>query len=644
MTLSPNCLSAEPAARPSGALTGAGVPGQLPGTASNVDGAPFASLLTQANAAGANASTPTAATVPAQVTVPSAANTQVVHEEGDCWANFEAGIASAASVSAVLPMSAANPATGTIAQDPGTSGAPQATTDCPLACPGFSYTSYFGPQKSLAAATAATMAPVQPAGSVAQAIVVADAGLASGKGVEKPVEPAAKATKDKPKEPAKSTTAASGNTTPEAAAPVYEFVAGQWVQVPQTTVQSATSAQSATCSADGHPSSGNAPAASLPIAGLLSSQNDQPTPKGQKTSPFAASPAEKQTSVGEFVGQRQISQTVASQAATPVPASAASAQPIETVTTVPLPVKDSVAPSADAAAPAGLVARESSPTQNTTATNPSSVLPVGDTNPQDLIKCVAQGLAKSPAAPEKFAAPGLASRADSIPGVITSNGAKEKTPLSIDGKRITDDTKEIGTGAANREIAMPNFVANKTSAAVLPLTSNDGIEARNDSTVAQPTATISAQAPKLVEKIRQIADRISTAEHNSVEVHFDFGARDHLSVRVEYREGTVHATFQTDSSQVREAISREWQAQTATASEQRPYRLAEPVFSSTPSDRQNSSPQGDSSGRQRPSEQLAQAAIPSSATGRNAGATATAAVPVARSFRPETSLHLQAFA
>jgi hypothetical protein len=147
----------------------------------------------------------------------------------------------------------------------------------------------------------------------------------------------------------------------------------------------------------------------------------------------------------------------------------------------------------------------------------------------------------------------------------------------------------------------------------------------------------------MVEEIRQIVDRVSAVDRNSVEVKFNFGERDNLSVRVEYRNGTVHTTFRTDSNQLRDAISHEWQTQSA-ANEQRPYRILEPVFSQTTSDRQNFSSSGEGSGRQRAFEQPAGSTPPSYAAGRMNSGTPSVAVPANRSLRSETSHHLHVLA
>lgn len=252
----------------------------------------------------------------------------------------------------------------------------------------------------------------------------------------------------------------------------------------------------------------------------------------------------------------------------------------------------------------------------------------------------------TPDTPEKIAAPRANARAEIASGVNPSNDGKEKKTVIVDGKKVNTMASNVGTRGANREVSMPYSVSNKTASAEFTTTPavamSGGIQNGTTAPLAAATAPSEVQAPRLVQEIRAIADRISVIDRNSVEVRFDFNNSEHLSVRVEYRDGTVHTTFRTDSSQLRDVISNEWQAQ-AAASEQRSYRVADPVFNS-PDTKQQESSLGDGSGRQRSYEQSAQSggAPTFSNPGRSTGATTTVApLPAARS---ETSRHLQTFA
>lgn len=246
--------------------------------------------------------------------------------------------------------------------------------------------------------------------------------------------------------------------------------------------------------------------------------------------------------------------------------------------------------------------------------------------------------------PEKFAASGVPARDELRPGVNPSNQLGEKKTLAADRKGLNLNMLDVGTDTANREVAMPYSATSKPDA-VVSLTAGHsvpaGIQAGTTTASSDARAPIAVEAPRLVHEIRAIADRLSVINHNAVEVRFDFSDTDRLSVRVEYRDGTVHTTFRTDSAQLRDAISHEWQGQAATA-EQRSYKMADPVFSQANAGRQDLSSQGDNSNRQRAFEQASQTAGAFRST--NFTTQPSAPAIAARVFRPETSLHLHALA
>ncbi|MBL9208582.1 MAG: hypothetical protein JNN01_26095 [Opitutaceae bacterium] len=124
-----------------------------------------------------------------------------------------------------------------------------------------------------------------------------------------------------------------------------------------------------------------------------------------------------------------------------------------------------------------------------------------------------------------------------------------------------------------------------------------------------------------------------------------------VAVRVEYREGEVTATFQTDSPELRERLAAAWQVHVASTSDQKPYRVADPVFTAPASPSSGGMPGGQdfSSGgdtarqfaQSRQSE--TQASFPGQMSSRNATTTA----PVTEVRIPAstaTSLRLHAFA
>lgn len=158
-------------------------------------------------------------------------------------------------------------------------------------------------------------------------------------------------------------------------------------------------------------------------------------------------------------------------------------------------------------------------------------------------------------------------------------------------------------------------------------------------------AASAPQAAQIVSEIRDIADGLWAVDRNSVEVRFHFSEHERLSVKVEYRDGVVQTTFRTDSPALRDTIAREWQIQVASASDSRPYRVADPVFNTPPADARGFSLGGDSSRQQREAGQSTSAAHTFATTsGRGPSSSSVAAAPATSFTRPETALHLHAFA
>jgi hypothetical protein len=131
----------------------------------------------------------------------------------------------------------------------------------------------------------------------------------------------------------------------------------------------------------------------------------------------------------------------------------------------------------------------------------------------------------------------------------------------------------------------------------------------------------------------------------TVNLQFNVGDAD-LSLRVQLLNGQVHATFSTDSAQLRSALASEWHSVTNTGTGN--AHLATPVFTGSGagfSSGGGSLSSGDSAprqgGRQAPEDFSASFEIPSSAGRASAAAVALpAAAPVALA----SSQHLQTFA
>ena len=163
---------------------------------------------------------------------------------------------------------------------------------------------------------------------------------------------------------------------------------------------------------------------------------------------------------------------------------------------------------------------------------------------------------------------------------------------------------------------------------------------------AAPADAIAATAHRAVDAVLASTERFTSGSHSSVNLKLSVGGSD-LDVRVEIRGGAVHATFRTDSPELRTALAQEWQASGARADDH-PLRLAPPVF--TAGDRPGldagSAFSGDQSRQSRDpgARPATEFVLPGFSRGRS-GATAAAVGALAPvPSVPATTLHLHAFA
>jgi len=261
----------------------------------------------------------------------------------------------------------------------------------------------------------------------------------------------------------------------------------------------------------------------------------------------------------------------------------------------------------------------------------------------------------SQVAAEKFAVSDGSEVLNSVSGGKTLSDASKNNFLNVDDEDVASDSKKVGTNAANWGISMNPESRNASISdrptdgdafrlgAILPGTQS----ADQVSSKAGAPAATAPHAAQIVREIRDVADGLWAVERNSVEVRFHFSENERLSVKVEYRDGVVQTTFRTDSPELRDKIAREWQSQVAGASESRPYRVADPVFNTPPADARGFSLGGDSSRQQqRETAQSGNAQNTFATTfGRGSSSSSSAAAaPAAILSRPDTALHLHAFA
>ncbi len=235
-------------------------------------------------------------------------------------------------------------------------------------------------------------------------------------------------------------------------------------------------------------------------------------------------------------------------------------------------------------------------------------------------------------------------------------GARKKIFLSPEQQQLMQASADTGIGSAN---SGRNMSARNSKSAV-QTTENPplvGVTVRTatDSTGASDLASapdaapvelrrLASQAVEAVVKLVDLQSARPAGQPATVHLRLRVAGED-LAIRVELREGAVHTSFQTDSAELRRALSDEWQV-AASESQGRSLRLLEPQFVSTArggaegfnAGGQSAQGQAQSRSHQEP------APVPRPAVVTPPSDSAAAiVVPAVPSFTP-TALHLTAFA
>lgn len=182
-----------------------------------------------------------------------------------------------------------------------------------------------------------------------------------------------------------------------------------------------------------------------------------------------------------------------------------------------------------------------------------------------------------------------ASASANLAGVQREGSAQSATTLVENAKNVSesiveeggkDVSAEVGTFAAKPSVNMPAIAS--TSAETTPLV--EGVARALDvgsgsltaSKTDAATATLETSAAETVGKIVELTEAAAAASKTSVEVSVPFGD-EHIRVRIRFNEGQVQTTISSRSADVRDALSREWQAVQPSLDAAR-VAFATPVF------------------------------------------------------------------
>ncbi|MEO6875337.1 MAG: hypothetical protein ABI222_11020 [Opitutaceae bacterium] len=306
--------------------------------------------------------------------------------------------------------------------------------------------------------------------------------------------------------------------------------------------------------------------------------------------------------------------------AAPLTASSQAAAPIVPPTTVPLPAP--VATDAAAQMVAG------TPVQS------GSGVPAPATLTATKGKQAVSDLAKFAALPLKPNSTAVNQKWD-----------EDKKILSVTDKDVTLHESEVGTD--NAFVASVPTTVQQTS---LPTDAAHGhvsaVSLQPVTTAAQPvnSGDLSLLAHRAVDAVMTATDRLDIGTRSTVRLQFSVGDAS-LSVHVELRAGEIHATFRTDSSDLRTALASEWQ--TMSGESGRAVRLANPVFAPATTN-EHATGFGDGAAQQRnPGDQASAEKFSTAGFAPASVRAATSAEPAAPDRRPAprtANLNLYTFA
>jgi hypothetical protein len=266
------------------------------------------------------------------------------------------------------------------------------------------------------------------------------------------------------------------------------------------------------------------------------------------------------------------------------------------------------------------------------------------------------------AAPEKFAVP--VTKNSAAPGGL-SDGIAVKNTIDIVGQQEAMPTTHTGINAAKKPATMLSDQPQTSSAAPTsksPAPAADAAARVEVSTITAPKPETSRSewvqpAGRTLAIVRDVAERMQSTANRVVEFEVNSQPGAQLSVRLEYRGGVVHTTFRTDSADLRDTLSREWQsAMPSVVTGERSVRLAEPTFTPASAPRGESQsfdlggqnprqPQQDTPQSQGKAASGSEFAFARGTTARRPAAPAPAAdTPAASALTPDTAQHLHAFA
>lgn len=152
---------------------------------------------------------------------------------------------------------------------------------------------------------------------------------------------------------------------------------------------------------------------------------------------------------------------------------------------------------------------------------------------------------------------------------------EKNASLLPDQKREAKVDSGVGIEAANTSAVMRSDSSTTPTLGVMPGTAVPMLVAAGH---VGDVRVVEGGAPwTAVGRVFDAADVLWATDRAGVDLKLEVGGEG-IWVRVDYREGEVTATFRADSPELRDRLTAAWQQHASTLSDQRPYRLSEPLF------------------------------------------------------------------
>jgi len=153
---------------------------------------------------------------------------------------------------------------------------------------------------------------------------------------------------------------------------------------------------------------------------------------------------------------------------------------------------------------------------------------------------------------------------------LTDVQADEKS-AAIDGTRNAKSEANMSINRRTRTEATRSEDTLATATSSVPVTRTETVQ------VAQKTSP-SESAQRTVAAVTELVDRLQARPATKVAIDVPLSGEQNVSVKLEYKAGVLHVNFRTDSTELRDALSREWS--TVAAQGDSALRFAEPSFNS----------------------------------------------------------------